>query len=49
MMVEALQTMFDNQLIEIWSDPCKNLVNQLGTFVEYKNEYLEKSKYSNES
>lgn len=45
MMVEAAQTMFDNGLVEIWDSECKELIEQLGSFVEFKNDYTNTSKY----
>lgn len=45
LMVEAAQTMFDNWMVEIWDNDCKQLIEQLGNFVEFKNEYTNKSKY----
>lgn len=44
-MVEAAQTMFDNGMIEIWDQNCKMLIDQLGNFVEFKNEYTNRSKF----
>lgn len=48
LMVEALQTMFDNNKIEIWDSQCPNLIEQLDAFVEYKNDYTNRSKYEGE-
>lgn len=48
LMVEALQTMFDNNKIEIWDSECPNLIEQLDAFVEYKNDYTNRSKYEGE-
>ena len=48
MMVEATQTLFDNEVIEIWDWSCKELIKELGWYIEYRNEYLEKSKYGND-
>ena len=45
LMVEAAQTMFDNWLVEIWDSDCKQLIEQLSNFVEFKNEYTQKSKF----
>lgn len=45
LMVEAAQTMFDNGMIEIWDQNCKMLIDQLGNFVEFKNEYTNRSKF----
>ena len=33
-MVEAAQTMFDNGMVEIWDSDCKQLIEQLGNFVD---------------
>jgi len=44
-MVEAAQTMFDNGMIEIWDNDCKQLIEQLSNFVEFKNEYTNTSKF----
>lgn len=45
LMIEAAQTMFDNGMIEIWDNDCKTLIDQLGSFVEFKNDYTNRSKY----
>jgi len=45
LMVEAAQTMFDNGMIEIWDNDCKQLIEQLSNFVEFKNEYTNTSKF----
>jgi hypothetical protein len=45
LMVEAAQTMFDNGMVEIRDNDCKQLIEQLGNFVEFKNEYTNRSKY----
>ena len=44
-MVEAAQMLFDNGMVEIWSGECKILIEQLDNFVEFKNEYTQKSKF----
>lgn len=45
LMVEAAQTMFDNGMVEIWDQNCKMLIDQLGNFIEFKNEYTNRSKF----
>ena len=45
LMVEAAQTMFDNGMIEIRDHDCKMLIEQLGNFIEFKNEYTNRSKF----
>lgn len=45
LMVEAAQTMFDNWMVEIRDNDCKQLIEQLSNFVEFKNEYTNRSKY----
>lgn len=35
-MVEATQLLFDNNMIEIWEEQCPKLIEQLGTYEEYK-------------
>lgn len=45
LMVEAAQTMFDNGLVEIRDNDCKQLIEQLSNFVEFKNDYTNRSKY----
>lgn len=45
LMVEAAQTMFDNGLVEIRDNDCKQLIEQLSNFVEFKNEYTQRSKF----
>lgn len=45
LMVEAAQTLFDNWMVEIWDNDCKQLIEQLDDFVEFKNAYTNKSKY----
>ena len=45
LMVEAAQTMFDNWIVEIWDSDCKQLIEQLSNFVEFKNEYTNRSKF----
>lgn len=45
LMVEAAQMLFDNGMVEIWSGECKMLIEQLDNFVEFKNEYTQKSKF----
>jgi hypothetical protein len=45
LMVEAAQMLFDNNMVEIWDWQCKNLLEQLDHFIEFKNEYTQKSKY----
>ena len=45
LMVEAAQTLFDNGMVEIWDHDCKQLIEQLSNFVEFKNEYTQKSKF----
>ena len=45
LMVEAAQTMFDNGLVEIRDQDCKQLIEQLSNFVEFKNEYTNTSKF----
>lgn len=44
-MVEAAQMLFDNGMVEIWDSDCKQLIEQLSNFVEFKNEYTQKSKF----
>lgn len=44
-MVKAVQIMFDSKMVEIWSWECKGLIEQLDHFVEFKNEYTQRSKY----
>lgn len=46
LMVEALQTMFDNNKIEIRDKECPQLIEQLDNFIEYKNDYTNRSKYA---
>ena len=45
LMVEAAQTMFDNGLVEIRDQDCKQLIEQLSNFLEFKNQYTNASKY----
>lgn len=45
LMVEAAKFLFDNWMVEIWWDTCEMLVEQLGHFVEFRNEYTQRSKY----
>lgn len=44
-MVEAAQTLFDNNMVEIWENQCPMLVEQLPKFLEYKNFSNGKSKW----
>lgn len=45
LMVEAAQMLFDNGMVEIWDNDCKMLIEQLSNFVEFKNEYTQRSKF----
>lgn len=45
LMVEAAQTMFDNGLVEIRDQDCKQLIEQLSNFLEFKNQYTNASRY----
>jgi hypothetical protein len=45
LMVEAAQTLFDNNMVEIWENQCPTLVDQLPKFLEYKNFSNGKSKW----
>ena len=45
LMVEAAQTLFDNNMVEIWGNQCPTLVDQLPKFLEYKNFSNGKSKW----
>lgn len=46
MMIEAMKIMFENNKIDIWSSSCKELVHELGIYVEFKSEW-DRSKYGN--